>query len=98
MKRQHDNSLDFIKGVYADRKTQWDIGRAQALIDAIKTSMAMPNGVYKFNMEKAIEVTGMKKSSIVNFIKELKEANRMGWSLEEYFYQGRPFRYGKEKV
>ena len=93
MPRGH--SLDFIKNVYTDTRKGWSVETAVKFTGCIQTQMKK-NGIFKFDSVKASKATGMSRSGCQFFLKELQKANDKGWTIEQYFAKGRPFRYGKK--
>jgi len=90
--------LDFIKSVYSDRKAGWNPESAIKLTECIQKQMRNGSGSFRWDVVKASKATGMSKSGCSFFLKELKLASDHGWTIEQYFAKGRPYRYGKKAL
>ena len=90
-------SLKFLLDIQSNRTSGWTIEKATQLVECIQTQMADDTyGGYKFDCKKATKATGMSQSSVTFFMSELKKANAEGYSLEQYFRLGRPFKQGNK--
>lgn len=93
MPRGH--GLDFITNVFTAKKQGWTPEIAIKLTVCIQKQMKMGSG-FKFDSKLASKATGMSGSGCLFFLKELRQAQARGWTIEQYFAKGRPFRYGKK--
>lgn len=89
------HSLEFVTKVFTPTKSGWTPDMAIKLTTIIQSKMKNAGG-FKWNPALATKETGMSKSGCCFMLKELKLAANEGWTVEQYFAKGRPFRYGKK--